>query len=731
MNPYPLSLFTRASWRYSSLGCSLAAPRLLSILILILNEMFSPVFLVSLLWLNLDSVNGITDKPIQEVALHEVFTISLSTPFYSPPDLVYRGDSLLRSRQATVEAPVAKVTALEPPSTTQEQDAVEFSVKAIQVPNNTLNTQPGKMDHGSPTTPSTRSPNNTLNTLPRSGDHLHRWEFRVAFLHTGLTRVQYYEPAENDSIVTEVFFNVIAPSTSSPPSSFVHVGPNGQHFVNSLDGSTFVPIGVNVAWPDNDVKTLADVPAFYDRWFRELAAAGGNCARLWLGPGLTREWPMLGLLKGGEPFGKINEAAAQTIDQVLESAGRHNIKLILVLESFNSLCPEWASGDCHWQESVYNDKNGGPLRGAGFLGKAGFLWFWGNAKILQQWETYVEYVGRRWGAYASVLAFQLFNEADIADLTPAWTVLRWHRQVLAAFRRSLGPYAPFRLLSQSWGLALGDPVIDLPHDLLDYSTTHEYTRPMRGEQDLGKALQQLARYKKRFYGKPTLIDEFGCNDLDQAMRAPTGDVLHQGAWLPLFAGAAGGAMSWWWESVRDRDLLPRLTSVQKFVDNVLGPQLAGRGLEGSVVQAQSTHGARAPVSGLAAYDWSDLTYTLPKKKLWDKNEVLVTGMRGTRRTDARLQGSLSPIHVALVHLRADAWSPCVASSNNNVSAFLLELFIHLNDGEESNHHHVWRLDWVAPESGEVTRTDEITSQDGRLAISVPSFERDVVILLTY
>ena len=34
--PYPLSLFTRASWRYSSLGCSLAAPRLLSILILIL-----------------------------------------------------------------------------------------------------------------------------------------------------------------------------------------------------------------------------------------------------------------------------------------------------------------------------------------------------------------------------------------------------------------------------------------------------------------------------------------------------------------------------------------------------------------------------------------------------------------------------------------------------------------------------------------------------------------------
>ena len=34
--PYPLSLCTRASWRYSSLGCNLAAPRLLSILILIL-----------------------------------------------------------------------------------------------------------------------------------------------------------------------------------------------------------------------------------------------------------------------------------------------------------------------------------------------------------------------------------------------------------------------------------------------------------------------------------------------------------------------------------------------------------------------------------------------------------------------------------------------------------------------------------------------------------------------
>ena len=43
--PYPLSLFTRASWRYSSLGCSLAAPRLLSILILIL--IFEAVLLSS------------------------------------------------------------------------------------------------------------------------------------------------------------------------------------------------------------------------------------------------------------------------------------------------------------------------------------------------------------------------------------------------------------------------------------------------------------------------------------------------------------------------------------------------------------------------------------------------------------------------------------------------------------------------------------------------------------
>ena len=697
-----------------------------------MNEMFSHVFLVSLLWLN-----GITARPIQKVALHEVYKISLSTPFYSPPDLVYRpdGDSLLRPpRQPTVEPPVANVTALEQrqPSTTHEQDATEFSVTAIaiQVPNNitTLNTRPPtKMDHDQ--------------------DRLHRWEFRVAFLHPGLTRVQYYEPAENDSIVTEVIVNVtvnvIAPPArrswgTTSPSSFVQVGPNGQHFVNSLDGSTFVPIGVNVAWPDDDpsVETLADVPAFYDRWFRELAASGGNCARLWLGPGLTRKWPMLGLLKGGPPFGKINEFAAQIVDRVLESAAQHNIKLILVLESFNSLCPQWASGNCYWQESVYNDKNGGPLPGAGW--RAGFLGFWGNPNILQQWETYVEYVGRRWGAYASVLAFQLFNEADIADLTPAWTVLRWHRQVLAAFRRSLGPYAPFHLLSQSWGLAWGNPVIDLPHDLLDYSTTHEYTRPKRGEQDLGKALRQLVRWKKR-YGKPTLIDEFGCNDL--VMQKPTGDVLHQGAWLPLFAGAAGGAMSWWWESVRAKDLLPRLTSVRKFVDEVLGQQLTlagpGRGLEGSVVQAQSSHGARASVSGLAAYDWRDLTYTLPDA---DKNEVLVTGMRGTRRTHARHQVSLSPTHVALVHLRADAWSPCVASSidGNNVSAmhrveaFLLELFIHLKDGDDgmAGQHHVWRLDWVAPESGEVTRTDEIASQDGRLTISVPSFERDRVILLT-
>ena len=76
---HPLSLFTRASWRYSILGCSLAAPRLLSILILISGA-------VSIMSQNLnhvgekESLPGPLGFPVQSYPVRWGFPFCRPTP---------------------------------------------------------------------------------------------------------------------------------------------------------------------------------------------------------------------------------------------------------------------------------------------------------------------------------------------------------------------------------------------------------------------------------------------------------------------------------------------------------------------------------------------------------------------------------------------------------------------------------------------------------------------------
>ena len=48
------------------------------------------------------------------------------------------------------------------------------------------------------------------------------------------------------------------------------------------------------------------------------------------------------------------------------------------------------------------------------------------------------------------------------------------------------------------------------------------------------------------YDKPTLVEEFGCNDY-QGHGSPTPEALHDGMWAPLFGGAANIGSFWDWQ----------------------------------------------------------------------------------------------------------------------------------------------------------------------------------------
>jgi hypothetical protein len=50
------------------------------------------------------------------------------------------------------------------------------------------------------------------------------------------------------------------------------------------------------------------------------------------------------------------------------------------------------------------------------------------------------------------------------------------------------------------------------------------------------------------FNKPTLVTEFGCNDLKGQYLTRAG--VHAGIWAPWFAGAAGAGAGWWGSAQR-------------------------------------------------------------------------------------------------------------------------------------------------------------------------------------
>jgi len=181
----------------------------------------------------------------------------------------------------------------------------------------------------------------------------------------------------------------------------VRVGPNGQHLV--AGNRTFLPLGFNIAWPtDNRSVAVLD---FYGGYFAEMAAAGANFARVWLGPCLnaSASFNRLQLLTtdgtpGSAP--RVDLARAAVLDQLLDLAESHGIRLLLALDSFNSLCPGAVNAYCDYEASVW-----APLLESG-RGKPGvsFLRFWSANATVAAWASYQAYVANRYSLLTSALS---------------------------------------------------------------------------------------------------------------------------------------------------------------------------------------------------------------------------------------------------------------------------------------------------------------------------------------
>ena len=310
------------------------------------------------------------------------------------------------------------------------------------------------------------------------------------------------------------------------------------------DGTPFVALGENVCW--SNANSLADYTAWYDR----LAEVGANWNRLW-----QSSWAF-GLEWSDTPLGDYRNRLwrAAFLDDVLALGAERGIRSQIVMQNHGA----YASLDTwtEWPQNPFNAANGGPLTNPQQV--------WTNPTVKDLFKRRFRYVVSRYWAHPGMLAWELWNEADLVDGNwlgdPA--AVAWHRE-MSDYVRSLDPlgrpittsYTTFRFFVDS------GEVFRLPN--IDIVELHFYAQA-GALGDFPFWFSMLVPGWRARTGRPVIVAEAGLDSRGIAETIaldPTGRALTDMAWGALFSGAGGSAMTWWWDGyVHPRDLYHRFAA---------------------------------------------------------------------------------------------------------------------------------------------------------------------------
>lgn len=313
-----------------------------------------------------------------------------------------------------------------------------------------------------------------------------------------------------------------------------------------VDGSAFVPIGLNLGW------SAGGGVADYEHWFAEMSEHGGTFARVWLTHFTDQdpEWARLGWM---------DPAASANVDAILDAAQTEGVGVMLVLWQHSELeSATWSS----WEDNPYNATNGGPC--------ADSACFFGDDTALMYQSCFTRYAVARWGAHPALVAWEVMNEVDGIVGVDSAIVAAWAGDVAETIRTTEGDRHP---VSWSYSLppqARGGQV----WDGADFTQVHSYLLS-----DVGPVTESVAATLESA-GGPVLVGEWGLDWLGNGDRADhDGLAWHNANWAALASGSAGGALTWWWDDhVEVDDLWWRLDGPAALAAAVdlpaLGPVIA-------------------------------------------------------------------------------------------------------------------------------------------------------------
>lgn len=339
-----------------------------------------------------------------------------------------------------------------------------------------------------------------------------------------------------------LFFSLLSLCFAKPvlgQEGFVRVNSRNPRYLET-NGKTFIPVGPNICFA-RGITHPDSVVAYYSNYFLKLAAAGGNFTRIWLSvPVFDPE-----KTKAGE----YDPSTLTLIDEVLDLAKKHGIRVKFCLEHFRRLtgAPAPFPTSVRFDKLVYE-----PIfrsMDEYFTSTKGHELFLGRVRKLAE----------RYRNHPHVFGWELWNEMNTPYVSNPDIVLQWTRHMLPAVKaqfpnhlvmQTLGSYESEHMdkLYRTYSGLPGNELAQA-HRYIDEGAPLSICQAPMDELSADAVRQLLDIAADR----PVILSEVGAVEPRHAgpsrfyPQDTLGVMLHDLLFAPFFTGAAGPGQSWHWD----------------------------------------------------------------------------------------------------------------------------------------------------------------------------------------
>ncbi len=344
----------------------------------------------------------------------------------------------------------------------------------------------------------------------------------------------------------------VAPEAGNPGP--VRIDPRDPHWLSRADGSFFWPLGMNVGWAGD-----------YRPWLTRMQEDGCTAVRVWMCP-WSNPLDVAGNLQ------TVNQASAATIDSLLDTALAKGLTVQLCLNYHGMLKSEW-------EKNPYNLANGGVITDP--------REFWIDAKAKAVFRKQLDYVSARWGHHPALLAWEMWNEADIGLHYDDDDIVEWHRE-MCAYLAKIDRHRHLITTSLA-GQRNANGLWRVPD--VNLVQPHYYER--ESLRAIAAAVGDIALVGKP--GWPAELSRYWQRGGEQA--DTEGRFLHQALWWSWVHGCAGSSWAWWWDTqVQNNGLTKHHAALARFI--------AGEDLRGATLTSVSAAAEGINVVALSGVDRS-------------------------------------------------------------------------------------------------------------------------------